>query len=425
MAVIEGVAGKTGKQIEAAKRAQTKRLGQSGAAGMQKRCKKGKSCGATCINSSKVCLVDIPWATGSQITKVAKTIKERKKKPAEPTADDIKAKIREHHGKLKEATIAENGKDYTRHRKEILKNLKELKAKGEKVPDVPMPTWNKVAPVVKELKDANAKGDKEGERRASQKLRELFLGKKEGQSSRLTPLDSTEAFREKIKDTKTFKDNAKMVEGSLTVARILNFTNDAFPSNKELYSSPEEKSKFIALRNKIGKGVISDGYHALDQYTASYTNARLMRLAEIDPKNSSLSVNDRIRAESLGKLLALKEMPRPEVEKFRGFRATPDRLQEMIAGVNGKESFNHKTTYSWSASMDMGKDFADRKISQLPERTERVIFRTINKRGVPIEYVTSVEGESELLTPKNTKYRYLAYRQIGLLGENYHIFDVE
>lgn len=78
----EMVAGRTGKQIEAAKRAQTKRLGQSGAGGKSKRCKKGKSCGATCINSGKVCLVDIPWASAAGIPKVVKEIQGRKKEPA-------------------------------------------------------------------------------------------------------------------------------------------------------------------------------------------------------------------------------------------------------------------------------------------------------------------------------------------------------
>lgn len=73
----EMVAGRTGKQIEAAKRAQSKRLGQSGAGGKSKRCKKGKSCGATCINGSKVCLVDIPWASASGIPKAVKAIQSR------------------------------------------------------------------------------------------------------------------------------------------------------------------------------------------------------------------------------------------------------------------------------------------------------------------------------------------------------------
>lgn len=80
---MDGVAGRTAKQIDTAKKAQTGRLGQSGAAGKRKRCKKGKSCGASCIRANYVCMVDIPWASSSGIGKVASAIQNRpsKKKP--------------------------------------------------------------------------------------------------------------------------------------------------------------------------------------------------------------------------------------------------------------------------------------------------------------------------------------------------------
>jgi hypothetical protein len=73
------VAGRTGKQIDAAKRAQTARLGQSGAHGKRKKCKKGKSCGASCIQNSKVCMVDLPWASSQGLGRLAKGIQNRKK----------------------------------------------------------------------------------------------------------------------------------------------------------------------------------------------------------------------------------------------------------------------------------------------------------------------------------------------------------
>lgn len=85
------VGGRTDVQIGAAKKAQTMRLGQSGAAGMRKRCRKGKSCGASCINSSKFCLVDIPWA-GPDLSRAAASIQNRKpakrEKPAPPKKVD-------------------------------------------------------------------------------------------------------------------------------------------------------------------------------------------------------------------------------------------------------------------------------------------------------------------------------------------------
>ena len=63
------VAGRTAAQIEAAKR---KAVG-----GKRKRCTKGKSCSATCIASSKICLVDIPWVLAPEITKTRDEIQKR------------------------------------------------------------------------------------------------------------------------------------------------------------------------------------------------------------------------------------------------------------------------------------------------------------------------------------------------------------
>lgn len=75
--VQDVVSGRTGKQIDAAKRAQYLRLGQSGAHGKRKKCKKGKSCGASCIDAVKVCMVDIPWASASGLSRLSKAIQNR------------------------------------------------------------------------------------------------------------------------------------------------------------------------------------------------------------------------------------------------------------------------------------------------------------------------------------------------------------
>jgi predicted Ser/Thr protein kinase len=75
------------RKIDAAKKAQTARLGQSGAAGKRKRCRKGKSCGASCINNSKFCLVDLQWVgqglgmVRNEIQKSPKMGKEGSKPP--------------------------------------------------------------------------------------------------------------------------------------------------------------------------------------------------------------------------------------------------------------------------------------------------------------------------------------------------------
>jgi hypothetical protein len=73
---------RTEAQINAAKRGQIARLGGKtlpggGRAPMikGKRCKKGKSCGASCIPVRHVCMVDIPWSLHSAINKFVGEIK--------------------------------------------------------------------------------------------------------------------------------------------------------------------------------------------------------------------------------------------------------------------------------------------------------------------------------------------------------------
>lgn len=70
---------RTDKQIYAAKRAQRLRLGSNLEKGKKKRCKKGKSCGASCISHYKFCRVGLPWV-GSDLESVVDSIQNRSTK---------------------------------------------------------------------------------------------------------------------------------------------------------------------------------------------------------------------------------------------------------------------------------------------------------------------------------------------------------
>jgi hypothetical protein len=75
---------RTEGQINAAKRGQIARLGGLNLPKLKrKRCKMGKSCGASCIPGYHVCMVDIPWALNPVITKVAERIMAQRKLPAD------------------------------------------------------------------------------------------------------------------------------------------------------------------------------------------------------------------------------------------------------------------------------------------------------------------------------------------------------
>jgi hypothetical protein len=74
------------RRVRQAHRAQQRR----GGAGGRKRCRKGKSCGASCIGQGKVCLVDITSEISSEIGKVAREVTSRL-----PKGGQRKAKVRE------------------------------------------------------------------------------------------------------------------------------------------------------------------------------------------------------------------------------------------------------------------------------------------------------------------------------------------
>ena len=75
---------RTEAEINAAKRGQIARLGGPDLPRLKrKKCKMGKSCGASCIPAYHVCMVDIPWALNPVITKVAERIMAQRKLPAD------------------------------------------------------------------------------------------------------------------------------------------------------------------------------------------------------------------------------------------------------------------------------------------------------------------------------------------------------
>jgi hypothetical protein len=321
------------KRVEAAKRAQTARLGQSGAAGKRKRCKKGKSCGATCISGGKVCLVDLPWVSSNGLKKVANTVQSSKKnKPVETSA-------------------------------------------------------------------------------------------------KLSKLETAAEFREKLLDTDGFYDPS--IEKMHTeMQRIFGRSNGEY---LPIYTSSDEKAKYEAIRKRVaaqlGNTTLAEAYTALIQFTGSYhKEIRDVQRGMEPEKHKDKKWKFKLWGQDIEKLLKVTVLPRPEVEKYRGFSVPPGHLQKMIQAAQGGVTLPASSTTSWSTSLDTARGFSE--IKRKPENTEMVILRTINKTGVPIESVSSVEVEFEVLTSKNSKYKYLNYRPITRVNpftkqeEIFHVFDV-
>lgn len=110
------------------------------------------------------------------------------------------------------------------------------------------------------------------------------------------------------------------------------------------------------------------------------------------------------------------------VPKFRGFRADQQTLDELIASAKLKGKFKEGVLSSWSTSLRVGQEFADNEKEGKPLR---VIFQTINKRGMAVESITQAEREMELMTSGTARYTHTGnYRVVPYKGEVYHIFDV-
>lgn len=334
------VLGRTGKQIEAAKRAQTKRLGQSGASGKSKKCKRGKSCGATCINQGKICLVDLPWVSSGALSKTATKI---------------------------QSTRAIN------------------------------------SPPTRQLKESEVK---------------------------LSSLATQEDFKKKLIDTDGFH-NPLVERMHLETLKILG-EPAAYKYYNLSYKDDAERLKYERLRKKIEadlKGVsIEDASYQLKLFTSVYHKEIRDVQRGIEPKAKQNIEQYRLWGQNIERLLGLSQLVRPEVEKFRGFSASPEHLKGMIQAAQENKTLPATSTTSWSTSLPTAKKFSE--TSRKTGDTEHVIIRAINKTGIPIESITSSPKEYEVTTPLKSKYTYLNYTPIQYLDhetktyKTYHIFDL-
>lgn len=442
-------------QIDAAKRAQTARLGQSGAQGKQKRCKKGKSCGASCISSAKFCLVDLPWVTSNQVAKVAKKIQGRVK-PApkavkkDLSVDELKNLIMDHHLKLRQAVIDENGKEYTKQRSKIIAYKKEMDKKTGSSVKVPMPTWTQVAPIVKELKDAAAKGDLVKKEQATEKLKALFLGKAATPAPKPSPTPpppkpapqpkATGGTLPKLSTTSEYADALSSTRGlySSEIKRAHSFLEKLLgydiTSLLDNPASPDEKPKFDSLRDallKRFKSGSSDGTLELREAfksLQSFTGNNYTYIRDIQ-RGIPISLNvDRQKylkqGENIEKLLKSPEMDRPNVIKFRGISVNQTTLDGMIESAKIGGTYGGGATSSWSTTLDTAQYFSGKNLGY-QGNSERVIFRTVNKVGVPVGSVSLHSGEHEVLTSKDANYKYVGYNRIVYNGIPINVFDVE
>jgi hypothetical protein len=214
------------------------------------------------------------------------------------------------------------------------------------------------------------------------------------------------------------KVDSKLAKAELDFARIFGYKSSDM-------SQPERDNAdrlLKSLTDKLGEQGIKDGLRAIrdfsgGQYKSIRKAQRSSKIAEIFP-DSYKKGND------LERLINQSGLPRPSVIKYRGITATDEMLDHLLKASKTNGGYSENATSSWSTDLKWAAKFSNRGINE-GWGNHRVIFRTINSRGVPIRHLSSVEDESELLTTRDAKYLHRKYRLIDVDGVKYHIFDVE
>lgn len=245
----------------------------------------------------------------------------------------------------------------------------------------------------------------------------------------LSPLTNSDEFLKKISETDGFY-NPKIKELHMAIGRIFGGGLFFKRNKEEVYNSKEQEEKFNKIRNtiikRIGLDNFKDGIDALVKYTKDgyYGPIRAAQRGIFNKKTADRKDELLKLAADIERMLAQPELPRPEIEKFRGYKASPSQIKEMVQKAQAQAVLQGSALSSWSSSLAQGRKFANLHIDD-PSKTERVILRAINKVGVPIESVTRNDKEYEILTTKNVNHRYLGYKQIHSKGVTYHVFDLE
>jgi hypothetical protein len=126
-------------------------------------------------------------------------------------------------------------------------------------------------------------------------------------------------------------------------------------------------------------------------------------------------------ADSIERILPY--MQKPQVPKMRGVALSDQRLQEHLDLVRNNGVMVQNAMNSWSTQTRTPKDFADDGVGR-GHGNNRVIYRTLNRRGSSIRELSGIASEDEILTPSNTSYRFTGHHTVNVGSYTYHVFDM-
>jgi predicted transcriptional regulator len=117
-------------------------------------------------------------------------------------------------------------------------------------------------------------------------------------------------------------------------------------------------------------------------------------------------------------------MPKPQVPKMRGVAVDDARLKELVDLAKNRGKMEELAMNSWSTNSRTPQMFADDGASK-GYGNNRVIYRTLNKKGSSVQQISGLKNEDEILTPSNAKYKLYEYHTVtGEFGRTYHVFDM-
>ena len=127
------------------------------------------------------------------------------------------------------------------------------------------------------------------------------------------------------------------------------------------------------------------------------------------------------KAESIERIM--QYMQNPQVPKMRGLALTDQKLQEHMDLVKNNGTMAQNAMNSWSTQTRTARNFAEDG-HQRGYGNNRVIYRTLNRRGSSIRELSNIASEDEILTPSNTNYRFTGHHTVNVGGHTYHVFDM-
>ena len=179
----------------------------------------------------------------------------------------------------------------------------------------------------------------------------------------------------------------------------------------------------------MGESKVKSGISDIKNFTGTnYTQLRAAQKGENDRYYKNMLPEDikkhmKTWGGKAAKMEKLMEfIPKPQIPKFRGIAASDAQLALFKDLASNKGTLVEKAMNSWSTDTRTAKNFAT---SSKPGKNNKVIFRTLNKNGIPIQDVSKFATENEILTRSNSNYQFYSYTEVkSPFGGTYHIFDM-